>query len=132
MLKILDRTSVNCKCIVPVKFQDTLLTADLCVVDNSSYGILGMDILAQLNANNDMKNDKVTMNSHGTWPIHPMPSEKSQRLSCKPKTVARQVAKRACYKLKPTCTFSHNAIATEVANKIAPRNSSFRARFYFL
>ena len=50
---------------------------------------------------------------------------------CKPK-VARQLAHRACYTLQPTCKFSHNAIATHVAKKIAPCNINCRARFYSL
>ena len=49
---------------------------------------------------------------------------------CKCKKVARQVARRACYTLQPTCNFSSNAIATHVAKKIAP--CSCRAQFYFL
>ena len=47
---------------------------------------------------------------------------------CKPKEVARQVAKRAC----DTSNLSHNAIATQVTKKIAPCNTSCRAWFYFL
>ena len=48
---------------------------------------------------------------------------------CKPKKVARQVAKRACYTLQPTCNFCRNAIETQVAKKIAPCNTSCRVRF---
>ena len=51
---------------------------------------------------------------------------------CKPKNVAGQVAKRACYTLQPTYNLSCNAIATQVSKKIAPRNTSCIARFYFL
>ena len=51
---------------------------------------------------------------------------------CKPKEVARQLAKRQCYTLKTTCNFSRNAIATQVAKKIAQCNTCCRARFYFL
>ena len=35
-----------------------------------------------------------------------------------------QVAKRACYTLQPTCKFSRNAIARQVADKIAPRKAT--------
>ena len=51
---------------------------------------------------------------------------------CKPKKVETQVAKRACYTLQPTCNLSRNTILTQVAWKIAPCNTSCRARFYFL
>ena len=53
--------------------------------------------------------------------------------SCfKPNKVARQFAKRTCYTLQPTCNLSRNAIATQVAKKIAPCNTSSRAPFYCL
>ena len=60
--------------------------------------------------------------------------EPSSTLSncCKPKKAVRQVAKRACYTLQPTCNFSCNTIATQVAKKLAPRNTSCRVRLYFL
>ena len=51
---------------------------------------------------------------------------------CKPKKVPRQIAKRACYMLQPTCNFSRNAIETQVAKKIASCNTSYRPRFYCL
>ena len=38
---------------------------------------------------------------------------------CKPRKVARKVAKKACYMLQPTCNFSCNAIATKVAKEIS-------------
>ena len=54
----------------------------------------------------------------------------------KPRQVARQVtrqfAKRECNTLQPICNLSRNSIATQVANKTARCNTSFRARFYFL
>ena len=51
---------------------------------------------------------------------------------CKPEKIARQVAKRACYTLQPTCNFCRNAIGAQVANRIASCNISCRARFYSL
>ena len=52
---------------------------------------------------------------------------------CKPKKIARQVAKRACcYTLQPTCNLSRIAIVTQVAKKITPCNTSYGARLYFL
>ena len=51
---------------------------------------------------------------------------------CKPKKVVRQVAKRACYTLQLTCSFSRCAILIQVVMKIAACNTSFRARFCFL
>ena len=47
----------------------------------------------------------------------------------KPKKVARQVAKRACYTLQPTCNFSRDAIAAQVVKKIMPCNTSCKARY---
>ena len=52
--------------------------------------------------------------------------------SLKAPKVARHVEKRACYMLQPTCNSSRNAITTQVAKKIAPCNTSCRARVYFL
>ena len=43
----------------------------------------------------------------------------------KTKKVAKQVAKRTFYTLQPICTLSYNAIATQVAKKIAPCNTRF-------
>ena len=39
---------------------------------------------------------------------------------------------RAPYTLQPTCNLSRNAIATQVAKKIAACNTSCKAWFYFL
>ena len=43
---------------------------------------------------------------------------------CKPKIVERQVAERVCYALQPTCDLPRTFIATQVARKIAPCNTS--------
>ena len=45
---------------------------------------------------------------------------------CKPKNVARKVAKRACYALQSTCNLSCSTIGTQVAKKIASCNNSLR------
>ena len=47
---------------------------------------------------------------------------------CRPKKVAREVAKRVV----TSCNLSRNAIAAQVIKKIAPSNTSCRARFYLL
>ena len=49
--------------------------------------------------------------------------------SCKPKKVARQAAKRACYTLEPTCNLSHNVVATQIVKKIVPCRCRFRLHF---
>ena len=54
------------------------------------------------------------------------------RNHCKPKKVARQVAKRARYTLQPICNLSRNAIATQATDKIALCNTTCIAWFYFL
>ena len=46
---------------------------------------------------------------------------------CKPRKVARQFAKRACYKLQSTCNLSCNTSCKQ----IALCNTTCRVRFYF-
>ena len=43
---------------------------------------------------------------------------------CKPDKVVRQVTKKTCYTLQPTCNWSCNAITTQVAKRITRCNTS--------
>ena len=64
--------------------------------------------------------------------LHKTEPGSTLRNRCKPKKVTKQVAKRACHKLKPACSLSHNTIATQVAKIFVPCNTSCRAQFHFL
>ena len=68
--------------------------------------------------------------------VHAVIAESRSELCscCKPKKIARQVANRGhltrCN--RPTRSLSGNTIATQVAKKLAPCNTSYRPRFYSL
>ena len=63
--------------------------------------------------------------------IHAVITESRTKLRCKPRKIARQVLRGHAARCN-LLAFTSNAIATQVAKRLLPCNTSCRARFYFL
>ena len=80
ILTMLDGTVVSCDGIVtmPVKFQDTYIMEDFYVEDKASHGIIGLDILAHLNAKIDTQNHQVIIQNNVSESMKPETPEESK------------------------------------------------------